>query len=243
MAEDVGAPAELDEIPHDQEVAGEAELLDERELVVDLRVGALGMLALAWAVAPLGASPGDRAQPAHLVVTRRARERRQVGRDQREVERARAAELGRGFDHAGVAREPAGLLGARAQVRAAAARQPPIDLVERSPRPHRSQRGGERATCGDRVVHVVRGDDRDRSAGGELGERVVAGRVERIAVIPQLDRDVVAAERVDETLRARVPRRGAVRHEGRGHRALATSGEHPPVTRGCPDVPALASAS
>ena len=36
LAEDVVAPAELDDVPHDEEVAGEAERLDEVELVVDL---------------------------------------------------------------------------------------------------------------------------------------------------------------------------------------------------------------
>ena len=35
LAEDVRAAAELDEVPHDEEVAGEAELLDDRQLVVD----------------------------------------------------------------------------------------------------------------------------------------------------------------------------------------------------------------
>ena len=71
----------------------------------------------------------------------------------------------------------------------------------------------------------------DRSAGGDLGERVVAGRVERIAVIPQLHRDAVTAERVDETLELTCRGGGAVRHECRWHRAFATPGEHPPVPR------------
>ena len=35
LTEDVGAIAELDEIPHDEEVAGEPEVLDDIELVVD----------------------------------------------------------------------------------------------------------------------------------------------------------------------------------------------------------------
>ena len=39
LAVDVGSPAELDEVPHDQEVAGEAELLDHFELVLELGVG------------------------------------------------------------------------------------------------------------------------------------------------------------------------------------------------------------
>ena len=35
LAEDVRPPAELDEVPHDEEVAGETEVLDHVELVVD----------------------------------------------------------------------------------------------------------------------------------------------------------------------------------------------------------------
>ena len=37
LAEDVRAPAELDDVPHDEEVAGEAELLDQRQFVIDRR--------------------------------------------------------------------------------------------------------------------------------------------------------------------------------------------------------------
>ena len=39
LAEDVVLPAELDDVLHDQEVAGEAELLDDSQLVLDLGVG------------------------------------------------------------------------------------------------------------------------------------------------------------------------------------------------------------
>ena len=39
LAEDVVETAELDEVPDDEEVAGEAELLDDRQLAVDRRPG------------------------------------------------------------------------------------------------------------------------------------------------------------------------------------------------------------
>ncbi len=68
-------------------------------------------------------------------------------------------------------------------------------------------------------MHVVRGDADDAGADGDLGERVVARRVERVTVIPQLDRDAVTAERVDEALqlalgcgRAALDERGAAPH-------------------------------
>ena len=53
LAEDVGSPAELDDVPHDQEVAGEAELLDDLQLVLDLVIGAGHALGAARPVAPL----------------------------------------------------------------------------------------------------------------------------------------------------------------------------------------------
>jgi hypothetical protein len=47
LAVDVGPAAELDDVPHHEEVAGEPEGLDDRQLVVDLGPG----LAVAGAVA------------------------------------------------------------------------------------------------------------------------------------------------------------------------------------------------
>ncbi len=49
LDEDVVALAELDDVPHDEEVAGEAELFDERELVLGLLLRALPAgLGRAW---------------------------------------------------------------------------------------------------------------------------------------------------------------------------------------------------
>ena len=39
LGEDVLAPAEVDDVPDDQEVAGEVELLDQVQLLLDLRLG------------------------------------------------------------------------------------------------------------------------------------------------------------------------------------------------------------
>jgi hypothetical protein len=45
-------PAKLDDVPHDQEVTGKAELLDECELMVDLLVRALHAFGIARPVPP-----------------------------------------------------------------------------------------------------------------------------------------------------------------------------------------------
>ena len=200
------APAELDDVPHDQEVAGEAELLDHVELVVDLRVRAGHPLVLPRPVAarPRPSQVSSRSQR-HLGVARRAPgSRAGWGATRREVEGAGA----------GRARRPArprpgsGRSGGPARRRerrwaAAAAGQPAVDLVEAAPGPHRGQRGGQPAARRRGVVHVVGGDHVDARRAGQLGQGVVAGRVERVAVVPQLDGHVVAPEGVDQPVAAR----------------------------------------
>ena len=47
-------------------------------------------------------------------------------------------------------------------------------------------------------MDVVGGHEVDAGPQGELGQRVVAGGVERVAVVPQLDGDVGAAEQRDQ---------------------------------------------
>ena len=51
LAVDVVTPAELDDVPHDEEVAGEPEIADDLELVVELRPRARDTLGVARAVA------------------------------------------------------------------------------------------------------------------------------------------------------------------------------------------------
>ena len=71
---------------------------------------------------------------------------------------------------------------------------------------------GRRAGRG--VVGVGGGDDVDAGPDGELGEGVVAVRVERVAVVAQLDGHVVAPEGGDQ--RVELP--------GGGRRAVALEG-------------------
>src|SRR6202000_842442 len=86
LAEDAVALAEPDDVPDDQEVAGEAQDLDYLELVLQLPVRprsvALG------AVSGSGPVVDQVGQERVLVVAVRHRERRQLRRDERQVERA-----------------------------------------------------------------------------------------------------------------------------------------------------------
>ncbi len=63
----------------------------------------------------------------------------------------------------------------------------------------------------------------------DLGEDVVAGRVERVTVVPQLDGDVIAPEDLGQAaeLGGGGGRTGGL--QGGGHRPLATPGENQPV--------------
>ena len=60
LHEDVVLPAEVHDVPDDQEVAGEIELLDEIELARDLRAGAIVIRTVAIAGADVGHPPEER---------------------------------------------------------------------------------------------------------------------------------------------------------------------------------------
>ena len=163
-------------------------------------------------------------------MARRARERRQVGGHQREVEGALAPELGRPLDHPGVAGEAAGLLGPRAQVGAGRGREPPVDLVEAAAGPHRGQRGGQRPAGRRGVVHVVGGQHVDpgparparparRCGPSRAGRRGPTARRPRAR--GRTPRPAGASSR---------PAAAGPSADQRGrHRPLAATGEHQPV--------------
>ena len=237
LAVDVGFPAEADDLPDDQEVAGVTEGLDHVELVVDRHPGpapdvlghALDGLAGAGPVVPLRPLLGQVAEVAHLVVSLGAHERGQLGGHQREVEGGGEADLGRPLDHAGVAVEPPGHLGAGPEVGPGRGGKPRVELVQAAPGPHRRHRGGERPPGRDGVVHVPGGDAGHVVAVGQRREGVVAGRVERVAVVPQLHDHALAPEPLDQPPQLPTRRSRPVGHQGGGHQALAAAREHPPA--------------
>ena len=111
----------------------------------------------------------------------------------------------------------------------AAAGQPRVDLVEAPPRPHRGERRGQPALRRGCVVDVVGRHALDSLAVGDLDERIVAGGVERIAVIPQFHQHAVTPERVDEPEQLAASRRRTVGDQCSRDRSLAAPGEHPSV--------------
>ena len=77
-------------------------------------------------------------------------------------------------------------------------------------------------------MDVVGGHDGNAGASGQGGQGVVAGPVERVAVVPQLDQHPVLPEGVDEPVEFPLGGGGATVDQRLGHRPLAAAGEHEP---------------
>ncbi len=229
LAEDVVAPAELDDVPHHEEVAREAQFLDHLQLVVDLDPGPRLPLGMAGPVAVGGALLRESPQVAHLVEPVGTGEGWEPGGHQRQVEGALQPESGGPGDHAGVAGEAADLLGSRSQAGPGRGRQPTLDLVEAAPAAHRGQRGGQRATGRGGVVDVVGRHHVDAHLQGDAHQGVVADGVERVTVVPQLDRHPVTTEGVDQAAQLGGGGGRAVVDQRPRHRPLPATGEHLPL--------------
>ena len=80
-------------------------------------------------------------------------------------------------------------------------------------------------------MDVVGGHRVDPRRDGEQGQRVVAGRVEGIAVVPQLDGQGLAAERLGQAVQLPARRRGPRGDQGGGDRAPCGSRSGPSSAR------------
>ena len=171
---------------------------------------------------------GELPQPAHLGVPGWDVVIGKLGRGEVQVEGAGTRDLDGALHRARPAIEAARLLGGTAQVRERRRGEPAVDVVERTARAHRRERGGEWALRGSGVVDVVGGDDVDPGGGGNHRQLVVAVAVDGIAVVPELHEHAIATERGDELVERAACGGGTVAHERRRDRALATAGEHEP---------------
>ncbi len=98
----------------------------------------------------------------------------------------------------------------------AARREPGLVVVEAAALAHRGQGGGQAAPGRGGVADVVGGDDLDPGAQGHVDQGVVAGGVDGVAVVPDLDPDVLGPERGHELLEPAPGRGRALGHEGGG---------------------------
>src|SRR5699024_2459067 len=102
--------------------------------------------------------------------------------------------------------------------------------------PDRGEHVGQVLVGGGGAVHAAGGHQRQTGIGGELGERIGAHRVQRVAGGGDLHGHVVGAEGVGEPVQlaagggqVEVSR---VRLERAAHAGLAAAGEHQPVPGG-----------
>src|SRR5690606_38693131 len=111
-------------------------------------------------------------------------------------------------------------------------RAPAVDLLQGGPGAHRGDDVGQRLVGGPGTVDGAGGHQREAGCGGQLGEGVVAGGVERVAGVGDLDGDVVAAEVGDELVQGGAGRSGAAGLQRLAHPPFATAGEHQPLAAG-----------
>lgn len=229
LAEDPACARLPHNVVHDEEVAGEIELLDHVELAFDA-LAPRGVEGVPARAVSLGcALPHELPQPAHLRVPLREVEFRQPRGRLPERERELARERHGPRDGIGVAGEvPEHGLGA-SEVRRAGGGEMRIELGEAAPRPHRGHRLGGTCRRPGRGVHRARRERRQTRSRGELGERRIAGVVAGMPVMRELDVDVVAPEQRREPLERHARRRSTVALKRAPHLALAAPGEHRPL--------------
>ncbi len=189
------------------------------------------------AVAAGRAPAGQLAQPGHLGVAGRDREVGQAGRDQLQVEGQGPAELGGQLDRPRVAGQAGRLLEPGPQMGAGPGGQPAVQVGQGAAGPDRGQRGGQPAPSRGRVVDVVGRHHLDPGPVGQPDQGVVADRVERVAMVPDLHVEVAPPERLDEPVQLGLGRRRPPLGQRAGHRPLPAPGQHRPVPAVQPGQP------
>ncbi len=187
LGHDLLALAEADDIPDDEEVAREIELLDEVELFLDLGLGAGGERPVAGA----GAVPGDLAE---IGVGGLGVRQGVVGEAVAEIgegELELVGELGRGAHRPRVIGEEGGDLGGGAQVALALGLDDGARGVEGDALADAGEDIGELLVLARGVADAAGGDDGQPEAAGELEHGLVA--VLLVAEVVALELDVEAA--------------------------------------------------
>ena len=242
LAVDVVGPAEVHDVRHHQEVAGEPQLVDDGEFVVQLGPGTshrrIATVAVGpWAIPPCCTGINQPTEIAHLVETIGARERRQRRSNQRQVKGAGQAQLAGPFHHTGPTGESPCLLGSRAQVGGGRRRKPAIEFVQAATGSHCRHRRSQSALSRCGVMGIGGSDQISTGPHRHLGQSIVAGAVEGLAVIPQLHGHMVRTKGTPQSGQLVGCRRRPEVFQRHGHRPLATPGQYQPMTligsRGC----------
>ena len=196
LHEDVVVPAEIDDVPDDEEVAGEIEPLDEIELARDLRAGTvvIGPVALARAqVGELAEKRGVRLARRHGIVGKAIAE---IGH---RVFEPFGQRLGRRERPGPVAKQPRHLFG-RFQVALGIARELPARLREGRLVVDAGEHVEQRTLARIGKPHAVGRDERHVKRAGDVGQRAVVGLFVAQEMALQLDIHAVAPEQPDERI-------------------------------------------
>ena len=188
LAVDALSPGEAHDVPHHQEVAGEAQFADHRQLVLQAGQGRRvdGPRALPRVHLP-GPLEDQVAQVVHLAAEGpRHGEVGQAGGHQAQVEGQGLPQVGGPVHRPRVAGEAAGHLLRGLQVALVGGRPEGVPLLQVAPPPDGGQHLGQAGLGAVVVVHVVGGHQGQAQAARHLGEQVVAGFVFGHAVVPHL---------------------------------------------------------
>jgi hypothetical protein len=212
--------AEADDVPDDEEVAGQVELFDEVELALDLGLGTGGERPIAGA----GAVPGYLAQVGDGGLGGRQGVVGEAVAEVRQGELELLGELGGGAHRAGLVGEQGGGLGGRAQVALAVAVEDGAGGVEGDPLADAGEDVGELFVLAPGVADAAGGDERQAEAAGELDQGLVA-----VLLVPQvvaLELDVEpAGEEVGEAGELAAAAVEAAVGEALGDQALGAAGQ------------------
>ena len=196
LHEDVLLPAEVHDVPDDQEVAGEIEFLDEVQLALDLAARAVVVGAIALACPRLRDLPQERRHRfprRHGVLGKAVAEiRHRVFDAVREV--ARAGQRVRQI------REQPRHCFRRLEKTLRVARQPPPRLRQRRLVANAGEDVVERPRRRVREPHAVGGDHRHVEGGGQVAERRVVGFFFAQQVALELDARIGRAKETDDAI-------------------------------------------
>ena len=184
----------MDEVPDDQEVVGEAHLLDRLQLELE----PLAQLGRHLVVAPLEALLAQLEQVVEGVAALRRRVLRQVDGAELEADVAALRDLERAPHRVLVPREVERHLVGGLEIELVRVEAPAVRVLERVAGLDAEERLVRVRVLGRQVVDVAGGDERQLRLGGELDELGVDALLDVEAGVLQLDVGGVAAEHLRE---------------------------------------------
>ncbi len=196
LHEDVLLPAEIDNVPDDQEVADEIEFCNEIQLTCHLRARPVveGPVPIA------GADLRDLPEERDLALPVRHRICRKAVAQVAHAELQAIGQLARGVHGLGAIGKQPGHLGGRLQVALGVGREPASGEMERHVLANGGEHVEERPLFRRGIAHAAGGHHRHAERAGQAHERVVVVFLIAMQVALQLDVRVRSTERADNAI-------------------------------------------